>query len=197
MIHSLKIYAIYSISTNNIEIEDYFEKIIPKDLHEFTKDFIKFFKLNRYSKDLIIIFDNSKDDLLICAAENGYLEVVKYLVENGVDINTDDDEALRYAAEDGYIEVVKYLHKNGANISANDDYALKYAVGNGHFEVVRYLVENGANIHAENDEALKWALLTDHREVIEYLIDNGAKVYKLGLDYSEMYATLNDISYNK
>ena len=42
------------------------------------------------------------------AAENGHLDVVKYLVKQGVNIY-DDDYALCKTAQKGHLEVVKYL----------------------------------------------------------------------------------------
>jgi ankyrin repeat protein len=150
MIHSLKMYAIYSISINRFKVEDYNE--IPQDLHEFTKDFIKFFKLDKtesqiYSasmynikdSDLLTNFNNKKNNLLKYATVNGYLEVVRYLIENEADIAIDSNFPLTWAAGLGYLEIVKYLVENGANVCANDDMTLKLAADNGYLEVVDYL----------------------------------------------------------
>jgi ankyrin repeat protein len=137
MINSLKIYAIYSISTNDKEI-DYNE--IPDDLHEFIKDFIKFFKLKTNNlNDFIHNFNKEKNELLRYAAIHGHLEIIKYLIEHGTNIHANNDVALRFAAANGYLEVVKYLHQNGADIATDDNLALIWAAENGHREVVKYL----------------------------------------------------------
>ena len=47
--------------------------------------------------------------VLIDAAKNGHLDVVRYLVERGADVHADDDEAMRWASRNGHLEVVKYL----------------------------------------------------------------------------------------
>jgi len=39
-------------------------------------------------------------------AKNGYLEIVRLLVESGADIHADNDYALRKAAKKGYLELV-------------------------------------------------------------------------------------------
>ncbi len=57
-------------------------------------------------------------DLLValgCASENGHLEVVKYLVEQGANIHAYAAFALRWAFRNGHIEIVKYLEEQGAN----------------------------------------------------------------------------------
>ena len=81
----------------------------------------------------------------------GNLDILKYLVSHGVDIQIDNDVALRLASRQGNLDVVKYLLDNGANIHAKDDYALRFAVALGHLDVVKYLVSHGADIHAYTD----------------------------------------------
>lgn len=59
----------------------------------------------------------SRDDskkALYCAAEKGCLEIVTFLLDEGVDINT-MSLALLGAADGGQLEVVKLLLKKGAN----------------------------------------------------------------------------------
>ena len=43
------------------------------------------------------------------AIENGHIELVKYLVSQGVDITANNNCAVRLASENGHIELVKYL----------------------------------------------------------------------------------------
>lgn len=71
------------------------------------------------------------DYTLRWAAKNGHLEVVKYLIEKGADI----DDAFQLAAKSGYLEVVKYLAEKGADIHAGNNYALRWSEG----EVAEYL----------------------------------------------------------
>ena len=107
---------------------------------------------------------------LIEAAQNGDLEIVKYLVNQGVNIHANDDEALRDASYNGQLEVVKYLVEQGADIHAKNDYALRYSSENGYLEIVKYLIEQGAYINALNDLAFKWASKEEHLEVIQYFL---------------------------
>ena len=87
-----------------------------------------------------------KQEALDCSAENGYLEVVKYLVSLGADIHEENEYALYLSAQYGHLEVVKYLVSLGADIHADNEYALRWSAGNGHLEVVKYLIEQGANV---------------------------------------------------
>ena len=53
------------------------------------------------------------------ASENGHLEIVKYLVERGADLNAKANSkstALIYAYKEDHLEIVKYLVEHGANV---------------------------------------------------------------------------------
>ncbi len=106
---------------------------------------------------------------LYLASREGYLEAVKYLVENGVDIHYNEDVTLKVAAMGGYLNIVKYLVEKGANVNAHNTEALIAAAEHGHYDVVKYLVDRGAIV---NDKALKGAVKYGHDEIIEFLRKN-------------------------
>ena len=116
------------------------------------------------------------EEALYLAADNGHLDVVKYLVELGAD----NEYALKLVARDGHLDIVKYLVEQGADIHARDEDALRSAAMNGHLDVVKYLVELGANIHARNEEALVVAAGNGHLDVVEYLVELGANLHIIG-----------------
>lgn len=64
---------------------------------------------------------------LIQACENGNLELIKQLVQEGADLHTNDDYALGVAALNGHLAIVKFLVQHGANVHAGCDLALRYA----------------------------------------------------------------------
>lgn len=86
------------------------------------------------------------------AAKRGLLEIVKYLVDNGLDVNinggTFDASALNVASLGGDIETVKYLIGNSAilDVSLAKRNPLFSAIQEGHMDVAQCLVENGIDI---------------------------------------------------
>jgi ankyrin repeat protein len=130
-----------------------------------------------------------KDMLLMDAIYNGYLESVKYLVENHADINEKNQHGvtpLFIAVNREHLEIVKYLVEKGANVNMRNDEdevsvaiirggstPLLVAASNGHLEIVKYLVENGADVNvkcAYDTTPLMCAAVKGHLEVVKYLI---------------------------
>lgn len=114
------------------------------------------------------------NERLVEASENGDINMVKRLIQIGA---TSYDIALKEASLFGHLEIVKYLIEKGANIQANNNLALRMAVMNKHLDIVKYLIENGADIHINNEYILRKATELNHLEMIKYLIENGANWY--------------------
>jgi len=111
---------------------------------------------------------NSYNTVLEVSKNNNF-EVLKVLVENGGDFHKGHEEALRFAATYGYYNIVKYLLDRGADIHALDDTALIWAAEDNKFRIVKLLLDRGADIHAQNDEAMKQAIKNKRTKVIEVL----------------------------
>ena len=118
------------------------------------------------------------------AADEGGVEVVGLLLDNGADIHAQDADgktALLYAAWWGHVEIIRILVEQWvaeAGTDAQDDYGrtvLIWAAWWGDVEMVRFLLDNGADIHAQDDSgrtALMYA--SGHQEVIDLLEAAGA-----------------------
>ena len=123
--------------------------------------------------------------VFIDSCENGYLEVVKYLLtspelKEHADIHANNDSGFRLACEKGHLEIVKYLLTSAdliqhANIHANNDYGFRSACANGDLEIVKYLLtgtdlKEHADIHADNDYGFRWACENGQLEIVKFLI---------------------------
>lgn len=136
-------------------------------------DLAKYANGKKVSKDI-------KGISLGVAAKIGNYEIVKWLVEDGVNIHYEEDAALSFASEKGHQEIVKYLVEKGADIHERDDVALGYASRNGNLEIMQFLVEAGANVNAHNGYALRIAASKGHLDAVKYLIEHGADINVMG-----------------
>lgn len=95
--------------------------------------------------------------------------------------NEKGTSALMYAAWGGHLNIVKFLVECGANINlkTNAD-ALSGAASFGHLEIVRYLIDHGADVNQviNNATALDNAISMGRNEVIDLLKKYGAKSLK-------------------
>ncbi len=116
---------------------------------------------------------------------HGDLNIVKYLIEKGADINAEGrygDTALIWGSERGNLEVVKYLIKKGDNVKNKyGNIALIRSSYVGHLNIIKYLIDNGADVNFKNkngDTALIASvgeffapeLSNINSEIINYLI---------------------------
>lgn len=89
---------------------------------------------------------------LILAAQSGDLLTVKYLVENGADINAQNvfgGSPLFWSAVFGHFEIVQYLQENGADVNLRDmsqQTALKEAERWDHTQIAEFLRQNGGTL---------------------------------------------------
>ena len=88
------------------------------------------------------------------ACTNGFLDIVKYLIDTKkVNFQAENNEGFRLACENGHLEVAKWLYYNGTRLNAPmanriyayDDYAFRKAFKNGHYNIVNWLksIANG------------------------------------------------------
>jgi len=87
--------------------------------------------------------------------------------------------ALILAAQSGDLLTVKYLVENGADINAQNAFGgspLYWSAMFDHFDIVQYLQENGADLNLRDmsqQTALKVAERWDHTQIAEFLRQNG------------------------
>jgi len=134
---------------------------------------------------------NARDDngvsSLMYAAYYGKSVIVKYLLENGADVNIAQkgigDTALYMAAQrpDG-LELVRMLIEHNADVNkvcSDGSTPLIIASQMGHTDIVKYLHEDGADVNAKLEGGgtpLHLAAQGGHLKICGYLMDKGAIV---------------------
>ena len=137
----------------------------------------------KFSDDVILaIMDDlllliHKDDLLINFSKFGYLQIVKFLIENGADIHAQEDQCFINACTAGNLDIAEFLIENEADIHAQDDEAFIQTCLTGYLQIVQFLIENEADIHAQEDQGFINACSSGILEVVEFLIENEADVH--------------------
>ncbi len=119
------------------------------------------------------------------ASDNGYKEVVEFLISKGADVNAKSNNGgtpLLRASQNGHKEVVEFLISKGADVNAKSDTGntpLILSSDHGHKEIVEFLISKGADVNAKSDTGntpLHCASYGGHKEVVEFLISKGADV---------------------
>jgi len=128
------------------------------------------------------------DTVLIIAAQNDYMEIVKILLEKEANFNVRfhsrswcaGKDTMIYAANFGNVEIIQLLLSKGANIDIQDktgNSPLMMAARNGEEAVAQFLVEKGANVNLINDKgysASTYAYEQGHEKIFDVLKANGA-----------------------
>ena len=142
----------------------------------------------------INIKNNKGNTALIEAALNDNYYMVKFLLDNGADVNTlPNDTSLIIACENNDFDKVKSLIEKGANVNYKTRHdkqtPLMFACENGSFEIVKLLIEKGANINVKDGNYEQTPLFfawhgktyqekktKEQMDIIKFLISKGANV---------------------
>lgn len=125
----------------------------------------------------------SQETALMYAAQQGHLDIVKILLENGADPNLEprnNEEALIRAVATGQQKVAEELIRYGAKLQQTgnlDKTPLHYAAGYGFYYIVDMLIYYGAEIDntaRNNVTPLLLCISAGYPSVAELLIRNGA-----------------------
>lgn len=130
-------------------------------------------------------FGNSNNNAtcMTFAAQEGYMGIVKTLLDNNVNIESREEHGctpLRIAARNGQTDLVKYLISKGAEIDtkANDGATpLEHAAAKGHIDIIELLLQHGANINHQDkelDTPIGEAAAYGHFDTVKYLLSKGA-----------------------
>jgi ankyrin repeat protein len=122
---------------------------------------------------------------LHAAAAEGNIDVVKSLLEQGVDVdscNEDNRTPLHRAAYKGNVDVVRLLIERGAEVDLRDKFGwipLHSASRYGHLEVSRILINHGTNVNARQRNhwtPIHFSARNGYLEIAKLLLEHGADV---------------------
>ena len=124
--------------------------------------------------------NESGNTALHVAAEYGHVDLVQFLLREGIDIESKGyyrKTVLHYAATAGHESVVRVLLKK-AKIDDGQT-AFQWAADAGHETLVRLLIQNGANMEAKSlygKTALLRSVDNGHFDIVRLLLKSGADV---------------------
>lgn len=131
------------------------------------------------SINLAIIYDNT-----YCS-----LDIIKLLVDKGVDINSKDDigsTVLHFASRKANMELIRYLLKNSVDINSENSYGLRaisYAIMSGHYYLTEFLILSGSEINFTDEDGCTPLMTSigmrkDFIEQIDIEIDKNKSIIK-------------------
>ncbi|MDQ0227320.1 ankyrin repeat domain-containing protein [Metabacillus niabensis] len=122
------------------------------------------------------------------AARAGELEMIKFLVESGMDMNINEgvpkSAPIAHAASEGEIHIVEYLLECGASLDVSEPNKnpLFSAIYGGHLNIVKMLVQNGIDYSVkytgdgmQDIGAYEFAIERGQLDIANYLKDKLAE----------------------
>jgi len=98
---------------------------------------IDYCKINNIEFDINCVFR-----VVVCKCE---LEVIYYLLRQGVDINYREGLFFRETCRNHRLDVMKILVENGADVQTSNNVALRDVVLYGDIDIICFLIENGVD----------------------------------------------------
>ena len=176
------------------EIETNLPNHAPYDLIKEGKISVPFFK--QY-KDY---FDQY--ELLFKAIRLGHFNVVKFLIDVGVNIeskNEHEDTLLMWATTFGHYNIIALLIEKGANINEGVWTPLMLASINSRLKIVQFLIDKGADIEVKDDyegrTALKLAITHNRFDIVKILVENKADIEDEYVTFAYRINNLNIADY--
>jgi ankyrin repeat protein len=157
--------------------------------------------LMSYGANINVVFDAEICTGVHIAVLKNNTELLKVLVEYGVDINqknVDGSTPLYYAAKYSYISCAKYLIQQGALINLCnkiDDTPLCIAAYNGNHKMCELLIQHGANPDIKCEKgftAIEWANIKGYKTCAE-IIKKTRDVYIINMLSCVIYGIMSKL----
>lgn len=127
-----------------------------------------------FEEGVYVDVENGKrETALQVAARNGHLDCLKFLLDNGADINVDGcDSALFLSAKNNHVSCFEAIINKGADIDA----CLIWAMHKNDLNVAEFLLNNGASSNARNFLGESALIRTSDVKMERLLLSHGADV---------------------
>ncbi|AVL95087.1 ankyrin repeat protein [Moumouvirus australiensis] len=137
----------------------------------------------KYIKQLIdmgfdITTPYKPNEALIIGCISGNIEMVKFLIEYGLDPNYNNTESFREACDVNQIKICEYLLKYGINIDFNSReflYLIISTIKKNNYEMLQLLIDNGANLSFINNFVESESKNCRFNELFDLLVSQGVK----------------------
>jgi ankyrin repeat protein len=132
--------------------------------------------------------DSKGNTLLLCAIEYSYNDIVRYLVDEGADVNGNrraNYYPLELAALTGNMEVIKYLEQTKKlKYHRKTDYSIIFASTMGNCDILNLLISKGVDINKKYKgmASVHWAVQEGQFASLQILCSNGANINDISED---------------
>ncbi|QTF49527.1 putative ankyrin repeat protein [Acanthamoeba polyphaga mimivirus] len=122
----------------------------------------------------------NKSNLFKIAIVHGNIDVLKLVIDYGIDVSLDDHFAITVCTRrTGNTEnIIQLLIDNGADVTSNSNLPIKFAISYGNISksIIDLLINSGANIHADEYYFAKCAAKCCDIFALKYVINLGIDV---------------------
>ena len=160
----------FSWSNRHIDI---FEFFLDKNFRDTP---LEYAYKNGYHSIIENLIVDDLESSLCASTDMGLYNMVKYLVELGVDVNWKNGTPLINSCFYGHLEIVIFLVENGADIKIRNNEPLIAASNSGNVDIVLYLLDLGADINAKNGEALLNTIINGDLDLLRIMVDRGGNI---------------------
>ncbi|PVU99935.1 hypothetical protein BB559_000258 [Furculomyces boomerangus] len=122
-----------------------------------------------------ILFKNTLNELCEIFCENGNLNVVKQVVELGADIKSIGNNTLVRLFNNGYMDILNYLSESGIDENQKNILKFINAISENNLQRVKSTFNSIIDINMYNSYALRVACEKGYLELVRLLLSNGAK----------------------
>ena len=143
--------------------------------------------LKESGADIHVQCEMGDNSIMSAAIGTGDCNTVRWLIEQGVDVNHCDKEgftAVLNAAQQGNLDVLKLLKESGATIHVQNEMGrnsiMSAAIGTGDCDTVRWLIEQGVDVNhcdKEGFTAVLNAAQQGNLDVLKLLKESGATIH--------------------